>query len=105
MMTKRIKLVYLSFFGSLVSLLIHNLLYGVTKVEEWFFLGVTFLFIIAFVVILFYSVMEFVIDKEPVDLWKVGFLGIFGLIGMIPGFSIGFGFFVFFVLFGTRNYY
>jgi hypothetical protein len=51
-----------------------------------------------------YSTMEYIISKEPDDLWKIGFLGLFGLIGLIPFFSIEFfGFFGFFVYFGIKN--
>lgn len=104
-MTKRIKYTNLLFILSAISALVHNLIFVLIGKEEWFFFGLAILSFIAFFIFLFYSLMEFIITKEPKDLWKVGFLGLFGLIGLIPGFSPAFfGFFGLFGLFGTREY-
>jgi hypothetical protein len=104
-MSKRLKIVYASFFGAVVSFLAHNMVFGLLKMEEWFFFGLFFLLISAFVILMLYSIMEFIIDREPADLWKAGFLGWFGLLGMIPGFTLLFGFFALFGLFGLKDYF
>jgi|WetSurMetagenome_2_1015567.scaffolds.fasta_scaffold1052575_1 hypothetical protein len=103
-MTKRIKYIYLAFLSAVISVLVHNFVFALSRQEEWFFFGLAILSSIAFFIIIFYSAMEFVITKEPADLWKVGFLGLFGLLGLIPGMSLFFGFFGLFGLFGTREY-
>jgi len=104
-MTRRIKYSYFSFFSAVISALVHNSIFALLKEEEWFFFGLAILFSIAFFVLVLYNIMEFIITKEPADLWKLGFLGLFGLMGLIPGFSPTlFGFFGLFGLFGTREY-
>jgi len=74
------------------------------KEQEWFFFGLAIVSFIAFSLLLFYNTMEFIITKEPADLWKLGFLGLFGLLGLIPGLTPLFALFCLFVLFGTREY-
>jgi hypothetical protein len=68
-------------------------------------LFLTGVFLLVSTIALLYATMEFIITKEPTDLWKVGFLGLFGLLGLIPGFSALFGLFALFAYFGTREYF
>lgn len=100
MTTIRIKFIYILFFLSLVSYFLYNF-----RFAQWFFLGLGVISLALFAAFLFYSIIEFIIDKEPIDLWKVGFLGLFGLLGVIPGFTPAFAMFSFFALLGSRNYY
>ncbi|MDD5098148.1 MAG: hypothetical protein PHD31_00260 [Candidatus Pacebacteria bacterium] len=104
-MSKRLKLIYGSFLGAFVSFLAHNMVFGIVKIEEWFFFGLFFLLMAGFILLLLYSVMEFIIDREPADLWKVGFLGWFGIMGIFPGFTTLFAFFGLFGLFGLKDYF
>ncbi|MFZ3055038.1 MAG: hypothetical protein WA091_03620 [Minisyncoccales bacterium] len=103
-MTKRIQYLYISFLSAGISALVHNLIFAIMKEEEWFFFGLALLSAIAFFVLFLYSLMEFIITKEPADLWKLGFLGIFGILGVVPGFSSLFVLFGLFGLFGTREF-
>jgi len=103
-MTRRIKYSYFAFFLAVISALVHNLIFALMKEEEWFFFGLAILSFIAFILLLFYNIMEFIITKEPADLWKLGFLGLFGLLGLIPGLAPLFSIFSLFALFGTREY-
>lgn len=103
-MTRRIKYSYLAFFSAVISALVHNSIFALLKEEEWFFFGLSILSAIAFSLLLLYNLMEFIITKEPADLWKLGFLGLFGLLGLIPGLTILFSLFSLFSLFGTREY-
>lgn len=104
-MTKRIQYLYGTFIFAVISALVHNLIFALMRQEEWFFFGLTILSALAFTILVLYTVMEFIITKEPADLWKAGFLGFFGLLGLIPGFGPSFfGFFGLFGLLGTREY-
>jgi len=104
--TKRLSQVYISFLTAASLLCIHALLNLIYDRQEWISLVFLLLSIIVSVVALIYSTMEFIITKEPSDLWKVGFLGLFGLIGLIPGVGYGFfGLFGLFAFFGTRQYF
>lgn len=104
-MTKRIKIIHFAFLSAFVSFLAHNMIYGILRKEEWFFFGLFFITVAAFLLLLFYSIIEFVIDREPADLWRIGFLGCFGLLGVIPGFSFLFCLFALFALFGLKDYF
>ena len=104
-MSKRIKIIYTAFLSAFASFFAHNMVYNMLKIEEWFFFGLFFITVAAFIMLMLYSIMEFVIDREPADLWRVGFLGWFGLLGMIPGFTFLFGLFALFGLFGLKDYF
>lgn len=104
--SKRLSQVYISFLIVAGLVCVHGLLDFIYGRTEWISLVLLFLASLVFFVAITYGTMEFIITKEPSDLWKVGFLGLFGLIGLIPG--IGFGFFAMFGLFaffGTRQYF
>ncbi|MCK9446255.1 hypothetical protein M0Q50_05125 [bacterium] len=104
--TKRLSQVYISSLVTASLALIHGLFNLIYDRQELVSLLLLLLSIIVTVVAFIYSTMEFIITKEPSDLWKVGFLGLFGLVGLIPG--IGYGFFALFGLFaffGTRQYF
>jgi hypothetical protein len=103
--SKRVQQVYISFLISAILAVINRLLTYFSGEQEWISLVLLGLFILISIVVLIYSIMEFVITKEPTDLWKVGFWGLLGLIGIIPGLSVFYGFFGLFVFFGTREYF
>jgi len=98
MMFNRIEKIYTLFFLAIISLLLATLF------PIPFLYGLTLILFLGFAVLTVYSTMEYVISKEPDDLWKIGFIGLFGLIGLVPFFSVGFfGFFGFFAYFGIKN--
>lgn len=104
--SKRLSQVYISFLIVAGLGCIHGLLNLIYDKQEWVSLVFLILSLVIFIIALTYSTMEFMITKEPTDLWKVGFLGLFGLIGLIPGVGYGFfGFFGLFGFFGTRQYF
>jgi len=103
-MTRRIKYSYFAFFSAVISALVHNLIFALMRQEEWFFFGLAILSFIIFSLLLLYNILEFIITKEPADLWKIGFLGLFGLLGLLPGLTPLFSIFSLFGLFGTREY-
>jgi hypothetical protein len=104
--SKRLSQVYISFLIVASLAFIHGLLSFIYSKQEWVSLVFLLLALIVFMIAITYSTMEFIITKEPSDLWKVGFLGLFGLIGLIPGVGYGFfGLFGFFGFFGTRQYF
>jgi hypothetical protein len=104
MVTKRIKFINLLLSLGIALFLIHYII-GFFMAKELIFLVMSLLFILGFLILLLYSLIEFAIEKTPADLWKLGFLGCFGLIGLLPGLTPAFALFAFFGFFGARNYY
>lgn len=97
-MFNRIEKIYILFFLGAISLLLATLF------PVAFFYGLTLILFLGFTLLMVYSTMEYIISREPDDLWKIGFIGLFGLVGLIPFFSMGFfGFFGFFAYFGIKN--
>ncbi|MDD2274574.1 MAG: hypothetical protein PHI91_01905 [Candidatus Pacebacteria bacterium] len=97
-MLNRIEKIYILFFLGAISLLLATLFSVV------FFYGLALILLLGFTLLMVYSTMEYIISREPDDLWKIGFIGLFGLIGLIPFFSMGFfGFFGFFAYFGLKS--
>lgn len=104
--SKRVSQVYISFLIVAGLALIHSLLNLLSGKQEWISLLLLLIAIVVFLIAATYATMEFIITKEPSDLWKLGFLGLFGLIGLIPGLGFGFfGLFGLFGFFGTRQYF
>jgi hypothetical protein len=103
-MTRRIQYAYFLFLLSVISILVHSFVSALTAKTEWLFFGLAALSFIVFFFLLAYNLMEFIITKEPDDLWKLGFLGLFGLLGLIPGLTPFFALFSLFGLFGTKEY-
>lgn len=104
--SKRVKQVYISFLISVVLFCFHNLMNLVSGGMEWTSFVFLALSLLVSAVAVIYATMEFIITKEPEDLWKIGFLGIIGLAGLIPVLGVSyFAFFALFVFFGTRQYF
>ena len=103
--SKRVRQVYVSVLISAFFACVYSLLTALSGKQEWISLFLMGVFLLVSIIALLYATMEFIITKEPTDLWKVGFLGLFGLLGLIPGFGALFGLFALFVYFGTREYF
>ena len=59
---------------------------------------------LAFIVYFLIGTIIRVIKKKPADWWKLGFIGLMGLLGFIPQFGPRFyGLYGFFALFGLKN--
>lgn len=103
-MSKEIKSIYLTFLCAIVFIVLHNYLFVLLGKEEGVFFIAAFLALLAFVFSIGYSVVEYVTEKKPDDLWKAGFLGILGFLGFIPHLSqIFFGFFGFLLFFIVKK--
>jgi hypothetical protein len=75
----------------------------VFKLEEPFILIFPFAF--GFVLSVIQNTFSYFRKGKPKDLWKIGFIAFFGLIGLLPGFSYGFfGFFGLIGFFGARSW-
>ncbi|MDD3386718.1 MAG: hypothetical protein PHX92_02210 [Candidatus Pacebacteria bacterium] len=97
-MTNKIKALFIIFFVGVLSLVLSMFFVDV------FFRGLLILSFLAFVLLSAYSIMEYVMVKENDDLWKLGFLGVFGLLPLIPGVSVSFfALFGLFVFFGLKD--
>jgi hypothetical protein len=104
MVTKRVKTINFLLSLGIALFLIHYVI-DLFKVNDLVFLALSIFSLLAFFVLLLYSLVEFAVEKTPADLWKLGFLGCFGVIGALPGLSPAFALFIFFAFFGARNYY
>ena len=102
-MEKQVKIIYILVGLSILSVILHNAIYGLFKTEEPVFFVLTFVFAISFVVSVIYSTIFYFRKGEPKDLWKLGFLGLFGLIGLITSPGL-YGFFGFFGFFGAKRW-
>ncbi len=102
-MTKQTKITYILVGLSILSVILHNAIYGLFKIEEPVFFILTFVFAISFVISVIYSTISYFKKGEPKDLWKLGFLGLLGLSGLVA--TSGFyGFFGFFGFFGAMSW-
>lgn len=86
-MEKRTKLLYALFGTAVLSAILHNVVSGVLGSEEAVLFTLTLLSGAAFVVLAVASAVSSVRSGKPKDLWKVGWLGLFGFVGLIPGSS------------------
>jgi uncharacterized membrane protein HdeD (DUF308 family) len=102
-MEKQTKITYILVGLSILSVILHNALYGLFEIEEPVFFVLTFVFAISFVISVICRTISYFRKGEPKDLWKLGFLGLLGLLGLVstPGF---YGFFGFFGFFGARSW-
>ena len=104
-MEKQIKITYLLFGLTILSIIFHNALYGLFEIEERVFFALTFGFTFGFAISVINNTFTYIKKGEPKDLWKLGWMGLVGLIGLIPGFSYGFfGFFGFFGFCGAKKW-
>lgn len=102
-MQKQTKITYILFGLSILSVILHNAIYGVFKIEEAVFFILTFVFFLCFVISAIYSTISYIKKGEPRDLWKLGWLGLFGLLGLVGGPGL-YGFFGFFGFFGAKQW-
>lgn len=94
-MEKQTKITYILFGSAILSIILHNAIYGIFKIEEPVFFTLTFVFFLLFVISVIYNTISYFKKGTPKDLWKLGFLSLFGLFGLVasPGFYGFFGFF------------
>lgn len=97
-MEKTTKITFSLFAAALVSMVIHNTLYGIWRLEEPVFFLLSLTLFLGFVVSVVWNLVTYKRYGWPKEIWKVGFIGAFGILGVIPG--LGANFFAFFVLFG-----
>jgi len=101
-MEKQTKRNYILFGLTILSIVLHNAIYGVSKIEEPVFFVLTFIFALGFVISVVQNTINYIRKGKPRDLWKLGWIGLFGLLGL--GGSTGlFGFFGFFGFFGAKK--
>jgi hypothetical protein len=91
-----------------VSVLLHNLIYGLFGFGEILFFLLSLLSAFLFPFSIVYNVFTYVTRKKPKDLWKLGFLGLIGLLGLIQNrgrysFTFFYSFFGLFAFFGLKK--
>jgi len=104
-MEKQTKITYVLSGLTILSVILHNAIFGFLKTEEPVFFILTLVFGFGFTISVIYDVILVLKKRGPKDLWKLGFLGFVGLLGLIPGLNIGFfGLFGFFGFFGAKRW-
>lgn len=100
-MSKPVKLTYIFFAGIVLGSIIHNFGSAILGFEEPVFFFVSILSIPAFFISAIYTLIRRLVKGEPKDIWKLGFLGLLGLVTIMPNFRpvfyIWFAFFGFFI--------
>ena len=104
-MSKAVNTIYSSFVATVVFAVAHNLFYAVFEAEEAVFFILTLVSFLIFLGALFTSTVTFLIDRRPRDLWKVGFLGLFGSMSVFLNFSKLVIFYTLFAYFGLQGNY
>lgn len=102
-MEKQTKITYLLFGLLMLSIIAHNAFYGIFKVEEPVFFGLTFAFAFGFTISVVQNIFSYMHKGEPKDLWKLGWIGLFGLLGLVGSTGL-YGFFGFFGFFSARDW-
>lgn len=102
-MTKQIKITYVLFGLSILSVILHNAISAYFKIEEPVFFVLIFVFLLSFVISVIYSTISYIKKGEPKDLWKLGWIGVFGLLGLVGSAGL-YGFFGFFGFFGAKGW-
>jgi len=87
--------------SSIISAIIHNLLFSFSQTEDAVFFVLTLVLFLGFIASVIYNVLTYINNGRPSDIWKMGWLGFFGLFGIfMPGL---YGFFGFFGFFGFKK--
>lgn len=86
---------------AVVSIIIHNLFYALTARMEMTFLLLSIILVAAFYVSVVYNIITYLNRKKPKDIWKMGWLGVLGILSIfIPAMITFYGFFA---LFGLKK--
>lgn len=103
-MEKRTRLSYLLISLFILCLILHNVFFVLTNVEEAPLLVVSGVAGILFTISLIVNIFTYIRSGKPHDIWKLGWIGLIGFLGMIPGFGVGFfGMYGFYGFFGFKN--
>lgn len=104
-MKKGTKITYWLFFSFLLFTLIHNLMSAVWGIEEATFFLLALLSLAGFLISVIVNLIAFLCKGKPNDIWKLGYLGIFGILGFAswPPRMIPFALFILFLFFLAKN--
>ncbi len=82
--------------------IVHNVLLGAFKVKDVVFLMLGSLAFLAFLLYLVYVIIIYFKEKEPADVWKLGYIGILGLFGFFVNQNL-FVFLFMFLFFAAKD--
>lgn len=102
-MEKQTKTTYILFGLVILSIIVHNVLYGLFKIEEPASFILVFPFTFGFALSVIQNTINYIRKGEPSDLWKLGWIGLFGLLGLVGSTGL-YGFFGFFGFFGAKGW-
>ncbi|MDX9893012.1 MAG: hypothetical protein RB292_01170 [Patescibacteria group bacterium] len=87
--------------SAIFTAIIHNVWYAIFKTEEASFFILTLILITAFFASVIYNIITYLNRGEPADIWKMGWLGVVGV--LTPWASILVIFYAFFAFFGLKK--
>jgi hypothetical protein len=85
--------------ATLIVVVIHNFIYAIFRIEEAVLFITALMLTLIFAVSVIYNVLTYINKGEPKDVWKMGWLGLIGILGVFaPPLIFFYGFFAFFGL-------
>lgn len=100
-MSLQTQLPYWLLLSAAVVAIINNILNRILKTESGIFYYPAVYLFLAFFLLIIFNIVYYAIKRKPADLWRLGWLGIIGLLGFFdPGLYV---FFVFFGFFGQKG--
>jgi hypothetical protein len=89
---------------AMLALISHEFFMAVFDLQNVIFFPLLVIYIFAFPMSLIYNTYTYHHERKPKDIWKIGFLGLFGILGAFPGLEVAFyGFFGLFAFFGLKK--
>ena len=101
-MEKPTKTTYILFGLVVLSVVVHNALYGLFRIEDPISFILVFTFAFGFALSIVQNTINYIRKGEPEDLWRLGWIGLFGLLGLVGSTGL-YGFFGFFGFFGAKG--
>jgi len=84
---------------AIIAVIIHNFIYAVFQFEEAILFLTSLFLILGFTASVIYNILTYINRGQPKDIWKMGWLGLIGILSIFaPPLILFYGFFAFFGL-------
>lgn len=87
--------------SAVVSAIAHNAIFGIMQKEDAVFFLLSILLLLAFFASIIYVILLYLNHGKPKDIWKLGWLGVFGVLSIFA--PIMTFFYAFFGFFGLKK--